>query len=220
MQTAAQLLGGFRARMMLMPGNDGSQLLGYLAGRHPGRLGWLMGPKNWKAPKHFLPYALDNDSFTARENWSEAAWRAMLERANLCALKPRWVLVPDVVGDRAGTLARWAQFAPVARRHGWPLAFAVQDGMTPADVPRGADVVFVGGSTAWKWATVTAWCLEFPRVHVGRVNTIERVWLCEDLGAESVDGTGWTRNPTRPDQSQALQEWLARERRPQQLELV
>jgi hypothetical protein len=92
--------------------------------------------------------------------------------------------------------------------------------MAPADVPRDADVVFVGGTTAWKWQSVPTWCVEFPRVHVGRVNTIERVWLCDDLGAESADGTGWMKNPSRPDQIEALQEWLAGERRAQQLELV
>lgn len=206
--------------MMMMPGNDGSQLLGYLAGKFPGKLGWLMGPKNWKAPRHFLPYALDNDAYTEREKWSEAAWHYTLERARRCEQKPLWVLVPDVVGDRTGTLARWAEFAPVARRYGWPLAFAVQDGMIAADVPRDADVVFVGGSTEWKWQTVPTWCVEFPRVHVGRVNTIERVWLCDDLGAESADGTGWMKNPNRPDQIDALQEWLTGVRRAHQLELA
>lgn len=206
--------------MMMMPGNDGSQHLGYLAGRYPDRLGWLMGPAQWKRPQYFLPYALDNDCFVQRENWSEAGWRAMLEKARLCGQPPRWVLVPDAVGDKAGTLARWQQFAPVAAVYGWPLAFAVQDGMTPGDVPSDAAVVFVGGSTEWKWSTVTQWCVECPRVHVGRVNTIERVWLCDDLGAESADGTGWMKNPSRPDQISALKEWLARERRAAQLELA
>ena len=211
--------------MMMMPGNDGSQLLGFLAGRYnrpdePPRLGWLMGPKHWKEPRSYLPYALDNDCFTAGDNWSETAWLEMLERTRCCAQKPRWVLVPDVVGDAAGTLARWERYAPICRRYGWPLAFAAQDGLAANDVPSDADVVFIGGSTAWKWRTVAKWCDSFPRVHVGRVNTLERVWLCDDLGAESAEGTGWMKNPNRRDQMGALQEWLAGIRRPEQLELL
>ncbi len=82
-------------------------------------------------------------------------------------------------------------------RYGWPLAFAVQDGMTVEDVPGDADVIFVGGSTEWKWRTVAMWCAAFQRVHVGRVNTYRRLWECHDAGAESIDGTGWTRGDQR-----------------------
>ena len=30
-------------------------------------------------------------------------------------------------------------------------------------------------------------------VHVGRVNSMKRLRVCEDLGVDSVDGTGWFR---------------------------
>ena len=82
---------------------------------------------------------------------------------------------------------------PVIRSYGWPAAFAVQDGMTSGDVPAEADVVFVGGSTAWKRRTMHEWCDHFPRVHVGRVNTGRWLWECDEAGAESCDGTGWFR---------------------------
>jgi len=71
--------------------------------------------------------------------------------------------------------------------------------MTTKDVPISADVVFVGGSTEWKWATMPMWCGNFQRVHVGRVNTYRLLWKCHDAGAESCDGTGWWRG----DQKQA-----------------
>ena len=203
-----------------MLGNDGSGFTHYAAGRFPGRIGWLMGPKHWKEPRPWIPYACDNDAFTLRENWSEDAWIGMLDAARLCACKPRWVLVPDVVGDHIGTLERSEKYAPVARAYRWPLAFAVQDGMEPANVPSEAALVFVGGSTAWRWRTLERWCAAFRRVHVGRVNAIERVWLCDDLGVESVDGTGWVRNPGRQDQLPALVEWLEGKRRPHQHEIV
>lgn len=41
------------------------------------------------------------------------------------------------------------------------------------------------------------WCSRFPRVHVGRVNTYRRLVQCEEAGAESCDGTGWTRGCQR-----------------------
>lgn len=205
--------------MMIMLGNDGSGWTHYMAGKFPGRIGWLMGPRNWKEPRPWLPYACDNDAYTLREHWSESAWFEMLARARLHLCKPRWVLVPDVVGDRHATLERWARYAPHAKIFGWPLAFAAQDGMTPDDVPPDATVVFVGGTTEWKWRTLPIWCASFPRVHVGRVNAIERVWRCEELGAESIDGTGWTRNPSRPDLRPALFDWLEGHR-PEQHELA
>lgn len=206
--------------MMIMLGNDGSGFTHYAAGRFPGRIGWLQGPRHWKNPPRWIPYACDNDAFTCRENWSESAWLEMLWKARLNACKPLWILVPDVVADRSGTIERWFRYAPAAKACGWPLAFAVQDGMTERDVPPAAEVVFVGGTTEWKWRTLPQWKAAFPRVHVGRVNNIDRLWLCEDLKVESVDGTGWTKNPNRQDQLPALLEWLEGKRRPHQHQLA
>ena len=194
----------------------------YAAGRHPGKVGLLVGPSYFKKQtiRPWLPYVLDNDAFTLRENWDEAAWLRMLQWAKMQAHKADWVLVPDVVGDREGTLARWDQYAPTAAECKRPLAFAVQDGMTPDDVPNDARVVFVGGSTEFKWRTVEMWATHFPRVHVGRVNNIDRVWQCEDLGIESVDGTGWFKDPTREDKLPALESWLAGIRNNKQIKLL
>ncbi len=72
---------------------------------------------------------------------------------------------------------------------------AVQDGMTAELVRRHADpaVIFVGGSTRFKYGTLGHWCGHFLRVHVGRVNSHRRLWECQRAGAESVDGTGLMR---------------------------
>jgi hypothetical protein len=80
---------------------------------------------------------------------------------------------------------------------GVKMALAVQDGMTAADVPAEADVVFIGGSTSWKWRSLPEWTAAFPRVHVGRVNSLRLLLMAENAGAESCDGTGWFRDPTR-----------------------
>ncbi len=77
------------------------------------------------------------------------------------------------------------------------MAIAVQDGMTPSDVPKEASVIFVGGTTSWKWRNLKTWTENFPRVHVGRVNTYKLLWMAHDAGAESADGTGWFRGDAK-----------------------
>lgn len=183
-------------RMIVMVSNQTSVTTGYLAGRYLGRVGHLYSPGGQRGPWSFLPYALDNGAYSAylsKQQWDAQQWLALLAWAKVSGRDPRWVLVPDVVGDRVATLNAYSQYSQTAAATGWPVAFAVQDGMTPADVPAGASVIFVGGTTAWKWKTVNEWCKAFPRVHVGRVNSYERLWQCHEAGAESCDGTGWMR---------------------------
>jgi hypothetical protein len=143
-----------------------------------------------------MPYALDNGAYGAWEKkheWDEHAYIELLENARR-ATYPLWAAVPDVVCDRDATIAKWPIWSRKVREilpH-TPLAFVVQDGMTPADVPADAEVIFVGGGNDFKWRTLRTWTANFPRVHVGRVNSERKLWQCHDAGAESCDGTGWT----------------------------
>lgn len=201
-----------RACMRMLAGQS-NPTWHYAAGRWPDKVGLLLGPSYFKkqALRPWLPYALDNDAFTCwqqQKEWSEPAWLEMLQWARMTGYKPMWVIVPDVVANRQATLERWKRYAPIVDEIGWPKAFAVQDGMTPSDVPEAASVVFLGGTDQFKWRTVKIWASNFPRVHVGRVNNIEKVWLCEDLGVESVDGTGWFKDPSREDKLPALMDWF------------
>lgn len=199
--------------MMLMPANHSSPILHYWCGAFPGRIGWLVGPsaKEKSKLRAWVPFALDNDAFTAWQSgapWDAEAWASLLTWAKRSGKTPLWVLVPDVVADRIATIQNWKRYAPDAAKFGWPLAFAVQDGMTPGDVPESAQVVFVGGTTDWKWRNLKTWTENFPRVHVGRVNEIRRVWTCEDLGVESVDGSGWFRDSNEGRRIQLIEMWL------------
>jgi len=203
--------------MMWMPGNNAGPLVRKLAKEHPGKVGWLVGPsamtKTRLRPE--IPYALDNDAFTAFRNvekWSYGKWRDLMEWAKRSKINPLWLLVPDVVMNMEATIDNWNRYFPEVIEFGWPLAFAVQDGMTPKDVPSNADVIFVGGSTFWKWNTMPMWAKEFPRVHVGRVNEIRRLWQCEDAGVESVDGQGWFRDGQHGRRIPQLLQWLKGER--------
>ena len=204
--------------MMIMPANNSSGLVHWLAGKYPGSIGWLQGPgKNClKEPRKWLPYALDNGKFMAFQDgrqWDESSFFKMLDRCQLWKFKPIWTLVPDEVGNRVKTLRLWELYAPVIARYGWPLAFAVQDGMTVQDVPENADVVFIGGTTEWKWKHAATFCAAFPRVHIGRVNSGDRLESAEAMGAESVDGTGFFRDGLDSARGMQLQNFIAGHRR-------
>ncbi len=204
--------------MMLMPSSHSSAIIHYWAGKYPNRIGWLFGPSAMKKTKlrKWIPFALDNDAFSAWTNgteWDEGAWFKMLENIKRSAFTPLWALVPDVVADKDKTLEKWRRYAGFVDEMGWSKAFAVQDGMVPSDVPDNADIVFVGGTTEWKWRSLSMWSSEFLRIHVGRVNSLDRLWTCEDLGVESVDGTGWFRDSAEGYRMQQIELWLNNERR-------
>lgn len=196
--------------MMLMCGQS-NPVWHYWAGIYPGRVGVLVGPSYWRKLKmrKWMPFALDNDAFIAysrKQSWNHPAWSEMLQWAKMTGQKPLWVLVPDVVANRQETLSNWKKYAPEAAGYGWPLAFAVQDGMTPGDVPSDAAVVFVGGTTEWKWRSIPMWTKHFSRVHVGRVNEVYALQICERNGVESADGSGWFKDTRR---MAALEAWMS-----------
>lgn len=195
--------------MMVMPGNHTSTLVRQLGRLWPGRMGLLVSPYGWKHPTPYLPYALDNAAFIAWRQgfpWNEGEFWGLCDKAAAAKYPPLWVICPDSVADRDGTLRLWDQHYPRLAAYGWPVAFAVQDGMIRQDVPKEAALVFVGGSTEWKWSTLGGWAAWFPRVHVGRVNTLPRLQECEARRVESIDGTGWFRG--NPLQTRELVQWI------------
>ena len=184
----------------------------YWAGRKPGSVGVLISPSYaTKVPLDpWMPVVIDNGAFiahTKKKQWNSQEWLDLLANIQARRIRPRWVVVPDVVGDKDATIAGWDQWEAQIPKE-FPRAFCVQDGMTPEDVPEGADVVFVGGSDLFKFPTLPMWCAAFPRVHCARVNNPLMIERCEELGCESVDGTGWFRDPSRFDKAQAINRFL------------
>ena len=190
--------------MIVMPSQNGTAVIHYWAGKgYP--IGWLFTPGGAvREPVEWMPYAIDNGMFAVWDkglDWNEQSFLKILELYSAHPLKPLWAVVPDSVGDRDETLREWDRWYPqLSRSFDLRYAFAAQDGMTAKDVPSEADVVFVGGTFKWKWRNLKTWCKDFPRIHVGRVNTIRTLLYCMSLGVESVDGTGWFRSPHRTDQ--------------------
>ena len=75
----------------------------------------------------------------------------------------------------------------------FPLAFACQDGLEPQDVPKQAFACFIGGSTEWKLNNAHKFKGVRPYLHIGRVSTKNRIIWAEQIGADSIDGTGFFR---------------------------
>jgi hypothetical protein len=175
--------------MMLMPANNTSGIVHYLAGKYPGKIGMLISPKYWKNPPYYIPYALDNGAFTG---FNPDIFTQHINRPNRFH-RPLWVAVPDAIADPEMTFRRWHKWNRIVAAHGFKLAFVAQDGMEPQDVPPEADCVFIGGTTDWKISNAYKFKDVAKLLHIGRVNTLGRLKWAEDIGADSVDGTGWFR---------------------------
>lgn len=206
-----------------MPANSSGWFWHSLA-RETGRLGHLYSPGAQRGPWPWFPYALDNGVFACWDQktntvdaakWAvtEQTWFRLLFWAEAAPTQPAWAVVPDVPGNSAATLERWATHAHHVAA--FPRALAVQDGMTAADVRAlkvQPDVIAVGGTTEWKWATVAEWAQNFPRVHLLRCNSPTKLYELEEMGVESCDGTGWSRGDRK--QTAGLEGWARSRARP------
>jgi hypothetical protein len=159
----------------------------------------LITPRSWQLPgeweKFGKPWALDNDCF---QGLDREAFIKMLKRFQGypgCL----WVTAPDVVADAEATLTRFKMWQPVLNYFGYKVAFVGQDGLTPENTPWDLfDCFFVGGSTNWKLGHA-AWLLvqeakdRGKLVHMGRVNSRQRLNYAISIGCDSIDGTGLCR---------------------------
>ena len=149
--------------MMVMPANAPGWFWHCLS-RETGKIGHLFSPGAQRGPWPWFPYALDNGAFSAwnqddnvwmEERWDVEAWRKMIRWAQAQQQSPRWAIVPDWIGCGARTIERWHEFKDQVP---FPKAIAVQNGMTVEQVRNlQPDVVCIGGTTEWKWATVEMW---------------------------------------------------------------
>lgn len=134
------------------------------------------------------PYGLDNGCFT---KFRRATWMRMLDEAR--EVQPIFAALPDVVGDARRTLELFSQFEEITE--GIPRALVLQDGIGNFSIPWDRiAAVFVGGSDSFK---ISAECMNACKaakildkwIHVGRVNTVERLGQWVQI-ADSIDGSG------------------------------
>lgn len=162
--------------------------------RHP-NLGVLVSPRGGCRVEE-LPrwtWGVDNDSFL---KWDEPAFERLLNRID-GVQGCRFVALPDVVGDASATLDKFADWKHV--RESQPIALVAQDGLTIERTPwKEIDAIFIGGTTDWKLgAEARAIVSEARRrglwVHMGRVNTRNRIRYARSIGCSSLDGSSFSR---------------------------
>ena len=168
--------------------------------RHP-NLGVLCSPRRVYRDVAGWDWAADNDAYS---NWDEGRYRDMLQTVRELPA-PLFVTAPDVVGDWLETLVRYETWRDELA--GLPVAYVLQDGQPYGHMPwDGIAAVFVGGSSVFKMGTVAhGLVIEAKRrdlwVHMGRVNTHQRLRYAKAIGCDSVDGTGfsWFRDRWLPE---------------------
>jgi hypothetical protein len=137
------------------------------------------------------PWAIDNGAFAG---FDEKAYLARLRRSEEHREKCLFVTAPDVVGSARRTLEVFQRWLP--RLDGWKVALVCQDGQEDLEIPwDDIAAIFIGGGTAWKLSDHAAHCIKAAQalgkwVHVGRVNDPARFEHFENLGVDSIDGTG------------------------------
>jgi hypothetical protein len=146
-----------------------------------------------------LPYALDNGAWGCHQRGAPFDEEGFLRLLDLYGENADWIVVPDIVAGGLPSLEFSLGWVDRVRAVGSPL-LAVQDGMVPDDVRHmvGPEFgLFLGGSTDWKLATMREWGSLAQEAgayfHVARVNTVRRITLCQDAGADSFDGTSVSR---------------------------
>jgi hypothetical protein len=138
-------------------------------------------------------WAADTGCFGAPHKFTPDGYLTFLsERDHTRCL---FATIPDVVGDAAATLQRMTDWPDRLRAIGYKPALVAQDGLEALPVPWDAfDVLFIGGTTAWKLSDHAVRLIHEAKrlgkwVHVGRVNSLRRLRWCQWAGADSADGT-------------------------------
>ena len=179
----------------MMPLLDTSQDLDKCAVELGCEVGQLLTPlTRFSLRNPQAPWAIDNGAFAG---FDETAFLALLAREEHHRDRCLFVTVPDVVASSRRTLEVFEHWYPRLSR--WKLALACQDGQEHLPIPWGRiHAVFIGGSTNWKGSAHAAQIIQAAQllgkhVHVGRVNTEGRWKHFENLGVDTIDGTGISR---------------------------
>jgi hypothetical protein len=166
---------------------------------YPQALGDFFVPDGWQREPSTPVWAADNGAF---RGFSEAKFLRMLDRLAPLRNQPRFVTLPDVVGDHGRTLQLFGRWHRELAWRNLNRAFVLQNGITDwKDVPWDyIEAVFIGGDTAFKLGPMVAWLVRLARlmgkwVHMGRVNSVARLDYARSIGCDSCDGSGMASFP-------------------------
>jgi hypothetical protein len=138
-------------------------------------------------------WALDNGCFS---RFDQKTWLKMVKEANTAGDRAEFVCLPDCVGSAKRTCEmfdHYINYTQLVRR-----ALVLQDGIGQERIRWvKLEAVFVGGSTEFKTSPEAFQAAKAAKamgkwVHVGRVNTVERLQAWIGI-ADSIDGSGISR---------------------------
>ncbi len=182
---------------LLIPRTTGGVVAQVGADIYREHLGMLISPRRRTSAREAVElgavWAADNDCFTGLNRDSFIPFLRSIARFPNC----RFVTAPDVVANAAATLARFKLWQPTIRYFKLPVALVAQDGLESLPLDWNSfDALFIGGSTKWKLSEAAATlALEAKQrgkwLHMGRVNSRQRIKYAESLRCDSVDGTGF-----------------------------
>jgi len=174
-------------------------------------IGMMLSPASSKAVPAGMPWAADNGCFGDRYVGDDAflTWLDGRDRAGCL-----FAVAPDVVGSAFFTWLRSESMLPRIRALGYRVALAAQNGWQPDPIEWDAfDAVLMGGDDAFKLGDegrqAAADALAHGKwLHMGRVNSWQRLAYAAGLGCESADGTTIKYRPSRyvPE----IRRWMAR----------
>ena len=169
--------------------------------RKHARAGELIVPGAGNSPDalKLMPglWAMDNGAYSGLDT---AAFVRMLERFH-GRLGCRFVAAPDAVADAHQTLLQWPFWSRLIRGVGFVPALVAQDGLLLSDIPWSElGALFIGGSTEWKLGPQAERLIAYAKarglwVHMGRVNSRNRIWEAARKGCDSYDGRNWSIAP-------------------------
>lgn len=157
-----------------------------------GMLGCIVTPKQGNRVPPGAVWCADNGCF-GKGYPGDAAWWAWLQTYDPAGCA--FAVAPDVVGDAVATLARSLPWLSKIRALGMPAAFVAQNGLEHLQIPWNEfDALFIGGDTAWKLGLHARRIAAEAKargksVHMGRVNSSQRLRYAQHIGCDSADGT-------------------------------
>lgn len=158
-------------------------------------LGQLLCPRS-RDRRVLSRYAADNSAFS---NFDADAFVKLATKIACDPVRPIFVAVPDVVGKAHETRHKFADWYPRLSALDLPLAYVLQDGERIDFVPWDLiAAVFIGGTTAFKVGADARHLVDEAKrrdkwVHMGRVNSMRRMFYAQQIGCDSVDGSGFSR---------------------------
>lgn len=160
-----------------------------------GLLDMIATPRQRNLLPDDVEWCADNGCF-GPNYMGNAAWiRWLASYPPEAVRRCQFAVAPDVVGDAVATAERSRPWLGAIRALDYPVAYVAQDGLENLTLPwNDFDVLFIGGTTAWKLGRhaqeITASARERGKpVHMGRVNSYRRLAYAASIGCTSADGT-------------------------------